>query len=57
LHPTDQHASFYAATKKAGEEIAHTYNHIYGLSLTDLSWHLDFFSLLETTLVWETVLF
>ncbi|KAF5775921.1 putative UDP-glucuronate 4-epimerase [Helianthus annuus] len=26
----------YAATKKAGEEIAHTYNHIYGLSLTGL---------------------
>ncbi|GJT78141.1 UDP-glucuronate 4-epimerase 3 [Tanacetum coccineum] len=31
---TDQPASLYAATKKAGEEIAHTYNHIYGLSLT-----------------------
>ncbi|KAH0851239.1 hypothetical protein HID58_094893 [Brassica napus] len=29
-------ASLYAATKKAGEEIAHTYNHIYGLSLTGL---------------------
>ena len=28
--------SLYAATKKAGEEIAHTYNHIYGLSLTGL---------------------
>ncbi|KAM0008380.1 putative UDP-glucuronate 4-epimerase [Helianthus debilis subsp. tardiflorus] len=27
---TDQPASLYAATKKAGEEIAHTYNHIYG---------------------------
>ncbi|XP_035843177.1 UDP-glucuronate 4-epimerase 4-like [Helianthus annuus] len=26
----------YAATKKAGEEITHTYNHIYGLSLTGL---------------------
>ncbi|KAF5775786.1 putative UDP-glucuronate 4-epimerase [Helianthus annuus] len=26
----------YAATKKAAEEIAHTYNHIYGLSLTGL---------------------
>jgi UDP-glucuronate 4-epimerase len=26
----------YAATKKAGEEIAHTYNHIYGLSITGL---------------------
>nr|GEX52029.1 UDP-glucuronate 4-epimerase 3 [Tanacetum cinerariifolium] len=31
-----QPASLYAATKKAGEEIAHTYNHIYGLSLTGL---------------------
>ncbi|MFS7925520.1 putative UDP-glucuronate 4-epimerase [Helianthus anomalus] len=29
-------ASLYAATKKAGEEISHTYNHIYGLSLTGL---------------------
>ncbi|KAK7387614.1 hypothetical protein VNO78_28533 [Psophocarpus tetragonolobus] len=36
LHRTDQPASLYAATKKAGEEIAHTYNHIYGLSLTAL---------------------
>ncbi|XP_027334432.1 UDP-glucuronate 4-epimerase 6 [Abrus precatorius] len=36
LHRTDQPASLYAATKKAGEEIAHTYNHIYGLSLTGL---------------------
>lgn len=36
LHPTDRPASLYAATKKAGEEIAHTYNHIYGLSLTGL---------------------
>ncbi|KAL3536964.1 hypothetical protein ACH5RR_000330 [Cinchona calisaya] len=33
---TDNPASLYAATKKAGEEIAHTYNHIYGLSLTGL---------------------
>lgn len=33
---TDQPASLYAATKKAGEEIAHTYNYIYGLSLTGL---------------------
>lgn len=33
---TDQPASLYAATKKAGEEIAHTYNHIHGLSLTGL---------------------
>lgn len=36
MHRTDQPASLYAATKKAGEEIAHTYNHIYGLSLTGL---------------------
>lgn len=36
MHRTDQPASLYAATKKAGEEIAHTYNHIYGLSLTAL---------------------
>lgn len=36
LHRTDQPASLYAATKKAGEEIAHTYNHIYGLALTGL---------------------
>ncbi|KAF2313152.1 hypothetical protein GH714_009518 [Hevea brasiliensis] len=33
---TGQPASLYAATKKAGEEIAHTYNHIYGLSITGL---------------------
>jgi UDP-glucuronate 4-epimerase len=33
---TDQPASLYAATKKAGEEIAHSYNHIYGLSITAL---------------------
>ncbi|EXB30295.1 UDP-glucuronate 4-epimerase 3 [Morus notabilis] len=33
---TDQPASLYAATKKAGEEIARTYNHIYGLSITGL---------------------
>ena len=33
---TDQPASLYAATKKAGEEITHTYNHIYGLSITGL---------------------
>nr|GMD94271.1 UDP-glucuronate 4-epimerase 3 [Ipomoea batatas] len=33
---TDQPVSLYAATKKAGEEIAHTYNHIYGLSITGL---------------------
>ncbi|KAL7158526.1 hypothetical protein ABFS83_02G149700 [Erythranthe nasuta] len=36
LDRTDQPASLYAATKKAGEEIAHTYNHIHGLSLTGL---------------------
>ncbi|CAA7396201.1 unnamed protein product [Spirodela intermedia] len=35
-HRTDRPASLYAATKKAGEEIAHVYNHIYGLSLTGL---------------------
>ncbi|KAL7589871.1 UDP-glucuronate 4-epimerase 1 [Lactuca sativa] len=33
---TDQPASLYAATKKAGEAITHTYNHIYGLSITGL---------------------
>ncbi|KAJ0478851.1 putative UDP-glucuronate 4-epimerase [Helianthus annuus] len=33
---TDQPASLYAATKKAGEEIAHMDNHIYGLPLTDI---------------------
>ncbi|KAK6947643.1 NAD(P)-binding domain [Dillenia turbinata] len=33
---TDNPASLYAATKKAGEEIAHTYNFIYGLSITGL---------------------
>ncbi|KAG6428366.1 hypothetical protein SASPL_112617 [Salvia splendens] len=33
---TDRPASLYAATKKAGEAIAHTYNHIYGLSITGL---------------------
>ncbi|KAG6390138.1 hypothetical protein SASPL_151620 [Salvia splendens] len=33
---TDKPASLYAATKKAGEEIAHAYNHIYGLSITGL---------------------
>ncbi|KAJ7530551.1 hypothetical protein O6H91_14G007900 [Diphasiastrum complanatum] len=33
---TDRPASLYAATKKAGEMIAHTYNHIYGLSITGL---------------------
>lgn len=33
---TDSPASLYAATKKAGEEIAHSYNHIYGLSITGL---------------------
>lgn len=32
----DQPASLYAATKKAGEEIAHAYNHIHGLSITGL---------------------
>ncbi|CAM6100657.1 unnamed protein product [Calypogeia fissa] len=33
---TDQPVSLYAATKKAGEGILHTYNHIYGLSSTAL---------------------
>lgn len=33
---TDQPASLYAATKKAGEAITHTYNHIHGLSITAL---------------------
>ncbi|GBG84242.1 hypothetical protein CBR_g38213 [Chara braunii] len=33
---TDQPASLYAATKKADEMIAHTYNHIWGLSITAL---------------------
>ncbi|KAG0451625.1 hypothetical protein HPP92_026143 [Vanilla planifolia] len=36
VHLTDHPASLYAATKKAGEEIAHVYNHIYGLSITGL---------------------
>jgi UDP-glucuronate 4-epimerase len=35
-HRTDRPASLYAATKKAGEEITHSYNHIYGLSVTGL---------------------
>jgi UDP-glucuronate 4-epimerase len=35
-HRTDRPASLYAATKKAGEAIAHSYNHIYGLSITGL---------------------
>lgn len=35
-HRTDRPASLYAATKKAGEEITHTYNHIHGLSITSL---------------------
>ncbi|KAJ7534155.1 hypothetical protein O6H91_13G081900 [Diphasiastrum complanatum] len=33
---TDHPASLYAATKKADEVLAHTYNHIYGLSITAL---------------------
>lgn len=32
----DRPASLYAATKKSNEMIAHTYNHIYGLSTTGL---------------------
>ncbi|XP_020589287.1 UDP-glucuronate 4-epimerase 1-like [Phalaenopsis equestris] len=35
-HSTDRPASLYAATKKAGEEITHAYNHIYGISITAL---------------------
>lgn len=35
-HRTDKPASLYAATKKAGEVLAHSYNHIYGLSITGL---------------------
>ncbi len=34
--PTDQPANLYAATKKADELIAHTYHHLYGLSVTGL---------------------
>ena len=33
---TDSPASLYAATKKADELLAHTYNHIHGMSLTAL---------------------
>ncbi|CAI5966827.1 unnamed protein product [Closterium sp. NIES-64] len=33
---TDRPASLYAATKKADEVLGHTYNHIYGLSITAL---------------------
>lgn len=33
---TDRPASLYAATKKSDELLAHTYNHIYGLSITAL---------------------
>ncbi|KAM0024174.1 putative UDP-glucuronate 4-epimerase [Helianthus debilis subsp. tardiflorus] len=33
---TDHPVSLYAATKKAGEAIAHAYNHIHGLSITGL---------------------
>ncbi|CAI5464150.1 unnamed protein product [Closterium sp. Yama58-4] len=35
-HRTERPASLYAATKLAGEAIAHSYNHIHGLSLTAL---------------------
>ncbi|GJP82848.1 hypothetical protein CLOP_g13075 [Closterium sp. NIES-67] len=35
-HRTERPASLYAATKLAGESIAHSYNHIHGLSLTAL---------------------
>ena len=33
---TDQPASLYAATKKADEALAHTYNHIHGVAVTGL---------------------
>ncbi len=33
---TDSPASLYAATKKANELLAHTYNHIHGLAITSL---------------------
>nr|GEX89066.1 UDP-glucuronate 4-epimerase 1 [Tanacetum cinerariifolium] len=46
---TDRPASLYAATKKAGEEITHTYNHIYGLSITGLKkfvkWYMSYYGL------------
>lgn len=35
-HSTDRPASLYAATKKSNELLAHTYAHIYGLSVTGL---------------------
>ena len=35
-HRTERPASLYAATKLAGEALAHSYNHIHGLSLTAL---------------------
>merc|ERR1712137_887252 len=35
-HKVDRPASLYAATKKANEMMAHTYNHIFGLSMIGL---------------------
>ena len=35
-HPVDHPVSLYAATKKAGELMAHTYSHLYGLPTTGL---------------------
>ncbi len=32
--PADRQLSFYAATKKAGEDMAHSYAHLYGLPVT-----------------------
>ena len=34
--PTDHPVSLYAATKRAGELMAHTYSHLYGLPTTGL---------------------
>jgi hypothetical protein len=35
-HRTDRATSLYVATKKAGEAIAHAYNHLYDLSIMGL---------------------
>ncbi|KAE8023682.1 hypothetical protein FH972_009354 [Carpinus fangiana] len=37
LHRTDQSASLYAATKKAGEEITHTYKHVIKMPWNDVN--------------------
>ena len=34
--PTDRPASFYGATKKSNELMAHTYHHLYGIAVTGL---------------------